>query len=111
MDATHYTYRVQWSAEDDSYVATVAELPSLSWAAGEPGEALQGILSLVADVLADMAETGEEAPLPIADRAYSGKFIVRVPPELHRQLVLEAAEQHISLNQLATSRLADGPDY
>ncbi len=30
-DATHYTYRVSWSAEDGEHVATVAEFPSLSW--------------------------------------------------------------------------------
>ena len=32
-DATHYTYRVAWSAEDGEHVATVAEFPSLSWLA------------------------------------------------------------------------------
>jgi hypothetical protein len=31
--AEHYTYRVAWSAEDESFVGTVAELPSLSWLA------------------------------------------------------------------------------
>lgn len=29
---------------------------------------------------------------PLATRGYSGRFIVRVPPELHRFLVMEAAE-------------------
>jgi predicted HicB family RNase H-like nuclease len=36
-----------------------------------------------------------------------GRFHVRVPPELHRQLVLDAAEQHVSLNRLVSSRLAN----
>ncbi len=39
------------------------------------------------------------------DRTYSGKFVARVPPELHRQLVIEAADQHVSLNRLISSRL------
>jgi len=38
-DATHYTYRVTWSAEDGEHVATVAEFPSLSWLAPTPVEA------------------------------------------------------------------------
>lgn len=41
----------------------------------------------------------------VADRRYSGKFVVRLTPEAHRQLALEAAEQRVSLNRLAASRL------
>jgi hypothetical protein len=58
-DATHYTYRVAWSAEDDEHVATVAEFPSLSWLAPDPQEALGGLVDLVRDVVDDMAASGE----------------------------------------------------
>jgi predicted HicB family RNase H-like nuclease len=105
MNADHYTYRVRWSAEDDAYVGTVAELPSLSWVAEEQTEAFQGIRDLVVDVLADMESTGEVPPGAIADRTYSGNFLVRLTPEAHRQLALDAAEQHVSLNRLAANRL------
>lgn len=103
--ADHYTYRVRWSAEDGEYVGTVAELPSLSWLAAERAEAFVGIQQLTADVVTDMLADGETPPDAIADRTYSGKFVVRVPPELHRQLVIEAADQHVSLNRLISSRL------
>ena len=56
-------------------------------------------------VLEDMAESGEEAPTPLASRTYSGKFALRIPPVKHRVLAIEAAEQHVSLNQLVVSRL------
>ena len=105
-EADHYTYRVTWSAEDREYVGTVAEFPSLSWLEGSPAAAFDGIVVLVADALDDMAASGELPPEPIADREYSGKFVVRVPPEVHRQLVIEAAEQHVSLNRLVAARLA-----
>ncbi|HMR48292.1 MAG TPA: toxin-antitoxin system HicB family antitoxin [Arachnia sp.] len=101
----HYAYRVRWSAEDGAFVGTVAELPSLSWCAEDPASALTGIRSLVGEVVADMVDTGETPPEAIADRTYSGKFMVRIPPEAHRQLALEAAEQHVSLNRLAAVRL------
>ncbi len=104
--AEHYTYRVRWSAEDESYVATVAELRSLSWLAPERSEALDGIVSLVEETIADLAANGESVPDAIADRSYSGQFVVRIPPETHRRLALEAAEQGVSLNRLASSRLA-----
>jgi predicted HicB family RNase H-like nuclease len=39
-------------------------------------------------------------------RRDSGKFMVRVPPELHRHLTVEAAEAGVSINRLVSSRLA-----
>ena len=37
IDVTRYTYRVTWWVEDDQYVATCLELPSLSWLTGQAG--------------------------------------------------------------------------
>lgn len=104
--AEHYTYRVSWSPDDGEYVATCAEFPSLSWLEGDDVEALRGVKRLVRDVVADLEASGEPIPEPIADRAYSGKFLVRVPPELHRKLALEAAEAHVSLNRHVSHKLA-----
>ena len=103
--ADHYSYRVRWSTEDDEYVGTVAELPSLSWLAIDQAETFACIQRLAAGVVSDMLAKGETPPEAIADRTYSGKFVVRLPPELHRQLVIEAADQHVSLNRLISSRL------
>ncbi len=105
-DATHYTYRVAWSAEDGEHVATVAELPSLSWLAPTPGEARTGLAEVVRDVLADLVASGEPVTDALSERAYSGRFMVRVPAEVHRRLVREAAEQRVSLNRLVSDRLA-----
>ena len=103
----YYTYRVTWSAEDEEYVGLCAEFPFLSWLTSTPDEAFSGIRSLVADVVEDMLGNDEQPPKPIADRAYSGKFIVRVPPEMHRALAMRAAEEGVSLNRLVNARLAN----
>jgi len=105
IEKDRYTYRVTWSEEDEEYVGLCAEFPSLSWLAESPEEALHGIRQVVADVVADMTASDEQIPEPIAVRKYSGKFMVRVPPELHRRLALEAAESGISLNRLASAKL------
>lgn len=105
VNAEHYIYRVRWSAEDNAFIGTVVEMPSLSWAADTQNDAFVGIRSLVAEVLDDMLANAETPPDAIADRSYSGKFMVRVPPEVHRQLAIDAAEQKVSLNRLAASRL------
>jgi len=101
-----YTYRVTWSEEDEEYVGLCVEYPSLSWLAPTPQEALEGIRQMVADVVADMQANDERVPEPIALRYYSGKFTVRIPPDLHRRLALEAAESGISLNRLASAKLS-----
>lgn len=61
-----YTYRSHWSPEDREHVATVDEFPGLSWIAGTPAAALAGIHGIVAEVLVDMASTGETPPAPAA---------------------------------------------
>jgi hypothetical protein len=105
-DTKHYTFRVSWSGEDDEYVATVVEFPLLSWLDAGQGQALQGLVGLVDEVVADMEAAGEPFPEPIADRRYSGKFKVRVPESLHWELARAAAEQGVSLNRLVSDRLA-----
>jgi predicted HicB family RNase H-like nuclease len=102
----HYTYRVTWSEEDGEHVGQCAEFPSLSWLATTPEAALQGIRELVAEVVADMKSEGEEIPEPIASRRFSGKFMVRVPPELHRDLTIRAAESGVSLNRFVSNKLS-----
>lgn len=106
LNQDRYTYRVTWSEEDEEYVGLCAEFPSLSWLDDSPEAALHGIRQVVADVVSDLETTGEEIPKPIAVRQYSGKFLVRIPPDLHRRLALEAAEAGVSLNRLASSKLA-----
>jgi predicted HicB family RNase H-like nuclease len=103
-----YTYRVIWSEEDQEYVGLCAEFPSLSWLADEPEKALKGIRELVAEVIDDMKASKETIPTPIALGKYSGKFQVRVPPEVHRKLAIEAAESHVSLNRLISAKLSLG---
>lgn len=101
-----YTYRVTWSEEDQEHVGLCLEFPSLSWLAETPEAALRGIRKLVAEIVLDIQEQGESAPEPLAAKEYSGKFMVRVPPDVHRRLVLEAAEAGVSLNRLVSARLS-----
>jgi predicted HicB family RNase H-like nuclease len=101
-----YTYRVTWSNEDSEYVGLCIEFPSLSWLAATPETALRGIRRVVADVVADMQASGESVPDPLATRKFSGKFMIRIPPDVHRELSIEAIEAGVSLNRLASAKLA-----
>lgn len=106
-DVSHYTYRVSWSAEDEEFVATCLELPSLSWLVPTQEEALRGLRDLVDDIVQDQHRSGEPIPEPLSSRVYSGKFNLRVGERLHRQLAIKAAEKHLSLNQYVVRKLSD----
>jgi predicted HicB family RNase H-like nuclease len=101
-----YTYRVTWSEEDGEYIGLCAEFPSLSWLAQTQDEALKGVIQLVSEVIIDMQKNAEPVPEPIAIKQFSGKFMIRVPPEVHRQLAIQAQEAGVSLNRLASARLS-----
>ncbi len=102
----HYSYRVIWSAEDEEFVGLCAEFPSLSHLEETHLKALEGITNLVKDIVTDMEANGEKIPVPISEKKYSGVFQVRIPPERHRMLAIEAAEQNVSLNRLISDKLA-----
>ena len=101
-----YSYRVTWSDDDSEFVGLCAEFPSLSWLSKSQDAAFKGIRKLVAEVLKDMKQQKEPIPEAIATKHFSGKFIVRVPPELHRELALEAKEAGVSLNRYVSLKLA-----
>jgi len=101
-----YSYRVTWSEDDGEFIGLCAEFPSLSWLSRTQDAAFKGIRKLIADVVKDMEQRKERVPEAIAAKHFSGKFIVRVPPELHRELTLEAKEADISLNRYVSLKLA-----
>ena len=106
MNITHYTYRVTWSAEDNEHVGLCTEFPSLSWLAASPEKALSGIRRVVGDVVSEMTACGEPIPEALAEKNYSGRFMVRVPSLVHRRLATEAADLGVSINRLVSAKLA-----
>lgn len=99
MDANKYSYRIIWSEEDKEFIGLCVEFPSLSWLADNQLAALQGIVNLVEDTISDMEQNGEKIPQPFSQRNFSGRFIIRTTPDLHRQLALAASESGVSLNR------------
>lgn len=105
-----YTCRVLWSDADGMFIGLCAELPSLSHPDDTAEGAFTGIRDVTATALEIMQEDNDPLPDPLPDplstRKYSGVFTVRVPPETHRALALDAAGAGVSLNRLAAERLS-----
>ena len=86
-------------------MGTVAEFPSLSCLADSSLEALSGIQQVVLQAIDILEEEGKPVPEPYHLRRFSGRFNLRVSPQLHRKLSQQAAFAHQSLNQYVSQAL------
>lgn len=106
---THYPLALFWSDEDQGYIAEAPDLPGCSaWGATE-ADAAREAQDAIAAWLQAAAAAGRSIPPPTIPEPvgrYSGKFLVRVPRNLHARLAREAKQQGVSLNQWAASKLA-----
>ncbi len=95
-------------AEEGGYVARIPELPGCITQA----ETFEEIAGMIQDAkkcwLESVLERGLDVPEPARDENYSGKFNIRMPKSLHRQLAMRAKEEAVSLNALATTLIAQG---
>jgi predicted HicB family RNase H-like nuclease len=103
--ANIYSYNVEYDQDDKIHIARCAELPTLSAHGKTQEEAFQEIKKVVAMTLKWMAKEKEEIPEPFGLHRFSGEFKVRMPPEKHRKIAIEANLAGISMNQYIVSKL------
>lgn len=103
--ALPYTIMVRQN-EDGSLFAEVEELPGCMTEAEDPRTLLESIRDAQAAWIQSALEDGIEIPVPRSTEEFSGRFLVRIPRSLHRDLVRRARREGVSLNQLATTALA-----
>lgn len=100
-----YTYRIEWSEEDEVYIGRCLEFPGLS-AHGDTSEAaLREIKIVVNESVKWLKEDKKTIPEPLGMRKFKGNLSLRVPPELHRELAIKSAEEGVSINQYILSRI------
>jgi predicted RNase H-like HicB family nuclease len=83
----------------EGFLAEAPELQGCVTAGETPAEAMEMLRDAMAAWLETAIERGIEIPVPAADQDYSGRILMRVPKTLHRQLIEQAREQGVSLNQ------------
>ena len=106
----NYTYRAQWSMESGDYVGICLEFPLEEAHAPTALEAMAKITERVAVILEEYERDDADPPPSLTDRHYSGNFLVRTSSMLHARLMVESAEQGVSLNHWVVQKLADrGP--
>ncbi len=103
-----YDMKVFWSREDGEWIAVVPELPGCSASSDTPAAALTELGTAMELWLESRKEKGWTIPQPIATREIKGKILIRLPKDQHRELLEQAAEQGVSLNQYCLWKLT-GP--
>lgn len=104
-DIRKYTYRIEWSEDDQAHIARCLEFPSLAAHGKTPERALKEIEIVVTESVKWIEEENGIVPEPLGVRHYKGNITLRVPPDVHRTLAILSAEQGVSVNQLILSRL------
>ena len=90
--------RIEYDDEAGLFHGEVINLRDVITFRGESVQQLrQALQDSVEDYLEFCAARGEEP-----ERPFSGKFIVRIDPELHRQLYLLAKKKDTSINKLVS---------
>lgn len=101
MEYKGYVAKVEFDDEADIFFGEVINLRDVITFQGESvAELKQAFQESVEDYLAFCTERGEEPEKP-----YSGKFSIRIDPELHRKITIKARIADKSLNSWISETL------
>jgi len=103
----HLPYAIELRHDaGEGWFVRVQELPGCISQGDSAEEAVAMIHEAMLLWLEVALEAGDAIPEPRPDERYSGKFVVRVPRSLHRELVERADRDGVSLNQYVNVALA-----
>jgi len=94
--------------EDLGWFASIEELPGCMSDGKCPETAVSSLREVQREWIALALEDMGSIPLPKSEQEYSGRFLVRTTPMLHRRLTEAADEEDVSTNQLCVTLLAEG---
>ncbi len=102
-----YLKIVEWSKEDQCYVGSAPPLVGRCCHADNEMEVLKQLSVITEEVLALHHAEGIPLPPPSAGKHYSGKFLLRVRPEIHQALDQRSSQARESLNSYCARLIED----
>ena len=94
------------AAPEGGYFVMIEDLPGCY----SQGETVEEAITMIEEArrlwIEVSYEDGQVIPLPRDNREYSGKFFIRAPKSLHRELAQEAYREGVSLNQFLVATLS-----
>ncbi len=102
-----YLKIVEWSDEDQVYIGSCPELFIGGCHGNDEAKVYKELCKIVDDVINDYEKDGDPLPEPKKQTNYSGKFVMRVGPELHKVLACRAQIANESLNEYCVNILRE----
>jgi len=100
-----YLKIVEWSEEDGCYVGTCPGLAYGGVHGDDEAKVYKEICQVVDEWIQIYEEDGDPLPEPTAGREYSGKFVLRVGEDLHKEIALKALREGVSLNSYCVKKI------
>ena len=104
--ARRYLKVVEWSDVDGVYVGSAPPIIGHCCHGDTEAEVLAQLRVVVEEWVEIFLRDGKPLPVPSAGKTYSGKFLVRVSPEIHQKAALKAQARGESLNQFVAEAIA-----
>jgi predicted HicB family RNase H-like nuclease len=100
-----YLKIVEWSEEDQMYIGTSPGLIIGGVHGKNEKKVFQDLCQAVEEAIKLLEREGKPLPQATADKTYSGKIALRIPPELHKSLAVRALQAGESINKLILHKL------
>lgn len=105
--ARRYLKLVEWSEADGCFVGSAPPIIGPCCHGKNEAEVMARLSKIVEDWVEIMLRDGHPLPAGSAGKKYSGQFVVRVTPQLHKKASLRALARGESLNQFVARALAE----
>ncbi|MCL1887527.1 MAG: toxin-antitoxin system HicB family antitoxin [Kiritimatiellaeota bacterium] len=106
-EGDRYLKIVEWSDEDQCYIGSCPELFGGGCHGDDEAKVYKELCQIVDEWIQICKEDGIPLPEPKKRADYSGKFVMRVGPELHKVLAYRAQIANESLNNYCVGILRE----
>jgi predicted RNase H-like HicB family nuclease len=96
---------VEWSEEDGCFVGSAPPLIGPCCHGRDEARVYAELCRIVEEWIGVLEGDGQDLPEPLGAKKFSGRFVLRVDPALHRRLAARALAAGESLNSYCTKRL------
>jgi predicted HicB family RNase H-like nuclease len=103
--AARYAKFVEWSDEDKCFIGRCPELMLGGVHGNDEAKVYAELCAAVEEMIELIHADGQEMPQPLGSKGFSGKFVLRVEPALHRRLAAKALAAGESLNTYCVKTL------
>jgi predicted HicB family RNase H-like nuclease len=106
--AARYLKIVEWSDEDGCFIGSAPPLIGQCCHGKDDTKVYAELCQIVEEWIEILEKDGDPLPEPLGAKKFSGRFVLRVEPALHRRLAAKALAAGESLNSYCTKTLVKG---